>query len=447
MSQINSSQPLFSVQSIQMGDSAPKSLQGSFQLPNGKTLNISLNSVTVRNNNTSSFIGKFFSTLRRLHESRSSHHFQFEGKEVKVSKKEMSRAVAKQLLEGTKVQDAFEKGGDSQKIAQKKAQNVQDIFEKNATEWIQHASSLEKGTSTTFRSGTMKFAVMKKDTGEIDIQLKGKTLGEGSFKTAKASFSLLHNVQEAKTQPRKSLEGEDRKQAVNDIKKEYNISRVCQKNKIPFTMQLHQVRNPKTGKIANFGEMCDKGELGGILSNRKVPFSQKVGLLKDTAKGLAHFHKAGLCHLDIKPENIFVKTNEEGKLEPRIGDFGFAEKIGATKDSTFGTPFYVAPEMLHNNDKAAYSGAMDVFSFGVMLFDAIKSKTSPPLFNVDLDRGQFQQLDPRAHQNVQQQFRKQPQNAYKELIADCVQLDPSKRPTMEEVYNRLNFIQKTLENR
>jgi len=446
MSQINSSQPPFSVQSIQMGDSAPKSLQGAFQLPNGKTLNISLNSVTVRNNNTSSFIGKFFSTLRRLHESRSSHHFQFEGKEVKVSKKEMSRAVAKQLLEGEKVQDAFEKGGDSQKIAQKKAKSVQDIFEKNAIEWIRHASSLEKGTSTTFRSGSMKFAVMKKDTGEIDIQLKGKTLGEGSFKTAKASFSLLHNVQEAKTQPRKSLQGEDRRQAVNDIKKEYKISCVCRQKNIPFAIQLHQICNPKTGKIANLGEMCDKGELKGILSNGKVPFSQKVDLLKNTAHGLHRFHKAGLCHLDIKPENIFVKTNEEEKLEPRIGDFGFAEKIGSRKDGTFGTPLYIAPEML-NDRTIAYSGAMDVFSFGVMLFDAIKSEKSPPLFDVDMKNQRFQQTDPRAHYHVQKQLREPPKDAYRELIADCVQLDPSKRPTMEEVYKRLNFIQKALENR
>lgn len=52
-------------------------------------------------------------------------------------------------------------------------------------------------------------------------------------------------------------------------------------------------------------------------------------MLRQVLAGLAHIHKAGLCHLDIKPENILVTYVKKGVVkEPlyKIGDLGLVMK-------------------------------------------------------------------------------------------------------------------------
>jgi serine/threonine protein kinase len=82
-----------------------------------------------------------------------------------------------------------------------------------------------------------------------------------------------------------------------------------------------------------------------------------ANLLGDSLLGLAHIHKCGYVHRDIKPNNIFVSfsTNPEGStiLHSKIGDFGFArhpkdikQEYRQGKETVPGTIQFFSPEVL-----------------------------------------------------------------------------------------------------
>lgn len=61
-------------------------------------------------------------------------------------------------------------------------------------------------------------------------------------------------------------------------------------------------------------------------SCRGEPIEQKEAgrLVSEICRGLAHAHKAGIIHRDIKPGNILLTPT----AEPKIGDFGLAHPLG-----------------------------------------------------------------------------------------------------------------------
>ncbi|GMT26703.1 hypothetical protein PFISCL1PPCAC_18000, partial [Pristionchus fissidentatus] len=86
---------------------------------------------------------------------------------------------------------------------------------------------------------------------------------------------------------------------------------------------------------------------------------------------LEYLHSVGVCHRDIKPENILLADREEYTVA-KLTDFGLSKqmKAGIEMKTYCGTPTYIAPEML-NNDDEVYTPAVDVWSLGVVLFTAI----------------------------------------------------------------------------
>lgn len=51
---------------------------------------------------------------------------------------------------------------------------------------------------------------------------------------------------------------------------------------------------------------------------------------------------AGFCHLDLKLDNILIGND----FKPKICDLGFAMPIDSKIDKTYGTPSYMAPEVI-----------------------------------------------------------------------------------------------------
>ena len=105
-------------------------------------------------------------------------------------------------------------------------------------------------------------------------------------------------------------------------------------------------------------------------------FCFKRGLEKKTAKlifhkilkGLEDIHKSGICHRDLKIENILM----DRFYNPKIGDFGLSTEIKGKNgsgilDDYVGTLKYAPPEMYKQKP---YNGVKaDVFSLGVVLLN------------------------------------------------------------------------------
>jgi thioredoxin len=168
--------------------------------------------------------------------------------------------------------------------------------------------------------------------------------------------------------------------------------------------------------------------------NQKGKLNVKEGLqvgLK-IAKGLQKAHTAGILHLDLKPANILLKR-EKNTIHVKMIDFGLSQMSQPTqqpKDSSlnlqeqppaFGTAEYAAPERHGIEHYGKPSEKSDVFAFGATLYRLLTHE-SP------------RQLNPRRLLNAPELF---------ELLCDCVEPEPTKRPTLKTIIKVLNkFTQK-----
>jgi eukaryotic-like serine/threonine-protein kinase len=117
-----------------------------------------------------------------------------------------------------------------------------------------------------------------------------------------------------------------------------------------------------------------------IRNRGKLPFSEVVQIVAQSARALSAAHEAQVVHRDLKPDNIFLaKDSEATKLgySVKLVDFGIAKVVqdeaetGASSTQAgmvLGTPHYMSPEAL--TATAPVSAASDIWSLGACAFAA-----------------------------------------------------------------------------
>ncbi len=112
----------------------------------------------------------------------------------------------------------------------------------------------------------------------------------------------------------------------------------------------------------------------------KLPFSEVVQIVAQSARALSAAHQAHVVHRDLKPDNIFLAKDTEGSklgYSVKLVDFGIAKLVqdeaetGASATQAgmvLGTPHYMSPEAL--TASAPVSAASDIWSLGACAFSA-----------------------------------------------------------------------------
>jgi serine/threonine protein kinase len=92
-------------------------------------------------------------------------------------------------------------------------------------------------------------------------------------------------------------------------------------------------------------------------------------LFVQTLRALSYLHSQRVYHLDIKPQNILVTKNKDGKKIAKLIDFGIAgfQKKGVLA----GSPGYLAPEALLEESR---DGRADLYSLGVTWYTCLYGK-------------------------------------------------------------------------
>uniref|UniRef100_A0A4W5LHA2 Obscurin, cytoskeletal calmodulin and titin-interacting RhoGEF a n=1 Tax=Hucho hucho TaxID=62062 RepID=A0A4W5LHA2_9TELE len=113
-------------------------------------------------------------------------------------------------------------------------------------------------------------------------------------------------------------------------------------------------------------EVCSShGLLDHLLSKGSVSEREVQMYIQQILEGVGHIHSMNILHLDIKPDNILMVFPPREEI--KICDFGFCQEIDTSRHqySKFGTPEFVAPEIIHQDPVTM---ASDIWSIGVVAY-------------------------------------------------------------------------------
>ncbi|GMY27551.1 wee1-like protein kinase, partial [Fagus crenata] len=131
------------------------------------------------------------------------------------------------------------------------------------------------------------------------------------------------------------------------------------------------------------------------------------------AKALQFVHGRGIAHLDVKPDNIFIKNGVY-----KLGDFGCATLIDKSLPIEEGDVRYMPQEFL--NKKYDHLDKVDIFSLGAGIYELIRGSPWPESGSQFLKEGK---LPPLPGHSLQ----------FQNLLKLMVDPDPVRRPSAKEL--------------
>mmetsp|Transcript_6214 Transcript_6214/g.13563 ORF Transcript_6214/g.13563 Transcript_6214/m.13563 type:complete len:537 (+) Transcript_6214:103-1713(+) len=184
-------------------------------------------------------------------------------------------------------------------------------------------------------------------------------------------------------------------------------------------------------------EWAGRGNLLRVMQSYggKLPETKAINLvLVPLLRCLQYLHDQGIIHRDIKPENLIF---DDGMIL-KMADFGLAVDVNEERANTrAGTLDYMAPEVLmcptkrspadHKDDPGArhYNTGADAWGVGAILFELLVG--TPPF------RGGTLQATARNIMHRDLKFPERMTPGAQDFISECLQMDPSDRPTVFEM--------------
>jgi eukaryotic-like serine/threonine-protein kinase len=209
-------------------------------------------------------------------------------------------------------------------------------------------------------------------------------------------------------------------------------ARVAARIQSDHVVRVFDIVAPERGPIYIVMELLN----GETLADRikrvgAMPPAEAVGYLIQATEPLAQMHDAGIVHRDVKPSNVFLARDAEGRERIKLLDFGvaaFQQPLGrgdssiTLTDAIVGTPRYMAPEQVRASKEV--DARADVWALGVTLYELLVG--SPP-FNgqtVLAVLNQIEQQEPRPLAERQPSVSIELAN----IVHRCLAKDASRRP-------------------
>ncbi|MFO0726520.1 MAG: protein kinase [Myxococcota bacterium] len=202
---------------------------------------------------------------------------------------------------------------------------------------------------------------------------------------------------------------------------------------------LSRLKHPNIVEVIDFGLTQDGSPylamelLQGITLKRALaeqgPLSPEraAAVSLQIALALAHAHKGGFVHRDLKLSNVMLLSEDRVK----VLDFGLARSVGTElgtaltqQDALVGSPGYMAPEQIE--DARAAGPAADLYSLGCVMYALLTGR--PPFTGSVVDVIEKQRSVKPAPLP--------PSRGLERLIAKLLEKRPSDRPASAEAVIR-----------
>lgn len=121
-----------------------------------------------------------------------------------------------------------------------------------------------------------------------------------------------------------------------------------------------------------------------IFRSGPLSLRETTNILLPAMRGVAAAHAQGVIHRDLKPQNIFLCIDPDGRMvTTKVLDFGISSMTDWAKmhaaDTTpglVGTPAYVAPEFIEGAKRI--DERVDVYGFGLLFYEALTGRVPYP---------------------------------------------------------------------
>jgi eukaryotic-like serine/threonine-protein kinase len=263
-------------------------------------------------------------------------------------------------------------------------------------------------------------------------------LSEMTFRVAKplgnGAGSTILLISDEETGKRYALKVVKRQDAdddiyINQVKVEFDVSRRLNHEAI---VKIYDLRVKRSWFRVTGAELLMEYVEGRTLDEIEAP---SIGLLvlvfNQVASALAHMHRRGVYHGDLKPSNIMLAKSGIVKLI----DFGTAWIKGEEKDRVQGTPQYMAPEQA---TERVVDERTDIYNLGATMYRMFTGRYVQQGIPKPAEAGVRKLVPPI-------QILPKIPGTLNETILACVEVNPDRRPAgVFEIRNQLAAVARYL---
>ncbi len=210
---------------------------------------------------------------------------------------------------------------------------------------------------------------------------------------------------------------------------------------------VNQINHPNIVDVFGFGKLPD-GRLycvmelleGMSLSEFLKRYgtqsvSAVVALLEPLADAIDAAHARGVVHRDLKPDNILLVEGDDGRIVPKLIDFGVAKLLlsdsspaSTQQGAVIGTPGYMSPEQCRG---LPIDPRTDIYALGVIAYQMITGRhpfvSEPGLSPQDIMALHLYN-EPRRPSRIKSNLSALVDQALMSMMAK----DPAERPTLKQ---------------